>query len=134
MELGMLGIDACRGRVEYPSRIAPMTRLENIQIYLSGIVHDRCIVLAGEDKSGASHISRKLVYFVEATIDRVTAGLVISQITQNKIVSLGFAENRVFEVDASYPVSRALQSPHEMRTDKTAGAADKCFLHRSNLC
>jgi hypothetical protein len=83
-------------------------------------MHDVGVVLAGEDVTRAAHVGGQLVNFVEAAIDRRLAELHLSQIANDEVVGLGFAEAWVFQVDATYPNAYPLQPLDEVAADEAS--------------
>src|ERR1039457_5510082 len=81
-------------------------------------------MLAGEYKSGASHVGRQLVDLLDAFYGGPDDGR-IPQIADDEFVRLAEREFVVFEVDASHPISFALQALHKVAADEAAGAVDK---------
>src|SRR5262245_1826392 len=99
--------------------------MQDIEIDGCRVVHHVGIVFTGKNVTGSAHVSRQLIDFVEAAIDHMLHEVCITQIAQQKVISLCLAEPRELEIDTSDPEPFSLQSSHEMMTDKATRPTDQ---------
>ena len=85
-------------------------------------MHDVGIIVAGEDKSGATHIRRELVDLVESLIDDIPAKDRVAQISDDKVIRHRGRIRRKLEIYAANPKLLVLESLDQMAADEPARA------------
>lgn len=85
-------------------------------------MHDIGVMLASEYIAGAPHIGCQLVNLGKITIDHLPAGILITQIADDKIISRRTGKLGIFEIDCPYPRTFILQSFDQVRSYKPAAS------------
>jgi hypothetical protein len=87
-------------------------------------VHDGGIVVSSEDEARSTHVGSELIDLVELTIDDISAGDGIAQISYDEIVSRAWGELGKLEIGAAHPRALGSQPPHQMRTNEPSSSTN----------
>src|SRR5258706_8436750 len=91
-------------------------------------MHDRGVMLAGEDVAGPAHVSRELIHLFDA-FDRAPGRFRITQIIQDELVRHGPRILVLFQIDATDPKSFTLEALHQVAPDEASSPTDNDASH-----
>jgi hypothetical protein len=74
-------------------------------------MHEVSIMLAGKDVTGSSHVGSQLIYFIEAAVDYVSNDVLVTQVTDDKIIGYGFCKPGIPQIYTAYPKSILFKPP-----------------------
>src|SRR5690606_20371899 len=98
----------------------------NVKVDRRRVVHYRSVVFTGENVPGATHVSGKLVDFINS-LNNIPDDYRIPKVTNDEFVSRRFCVFVVFQINSSYPESFLLQSLDEMAPDESTTTAYQYF-------
>jgi len=86
--------------------------INDIDVDRRRIMHNRSVILSGENITSTAHVGRELINFIKTPVDHLTAETRITQVTDNKIIGLWLGEFIIFEIDTANPETFPLEFTH----------------------